>query len=133
MELIDLVMRIILSGVGLLVVFFLGNWFTTVNSKQKDHDEELRKNEIKHIVTEKDNERQDKELLDAKKANQRSSEKFYKNADKLASSLQTLAKSQEGNHALIKENLVLIKQNIHRIEKLEDRQEFFINEVIKKK
>ena len=131
MEVADLVTRIVLSGVGLLVVFFLGNWFTTVNSKQREHDEELHKNEIKHIITKKDNERQDVELLDAKKANQKSSEKFYKNADKLASSLQTLAKSQEGNHTLIKENLVLIKQNIHRIEKLEDRQEFFIKDIIK--
>ena len=132
MEVVDLVTRIVLSGVGLLVVFFLGNWFTTVNSKQKKHDEDLHKNEIKHIVTKKDNERQDKELLDARKANQKSSEKFYKNADKLALSLQTLTESQQGNHALIKENLVLIKQNMHRIETLEDRTDFFIKEIIKK-
>jgi len=132
MEIADLVTRIVLSGVGLLVVFFLGNWFNTVNSKQKEHDEELQENEIKHVISKKDNERQDKELLDARRANQKSSEKFYKNADKLAISLKTLTDSQKDNHLLIKENLTLIKQNIHRIENLEESNKFIINEIIKK-
>lgn len=132
MDTIDLVTRIVFGGVGLLLVFLLGNLFTTVNSKQKEHEKELQENKIKHIISKKDNERQDKELLEAKKANQRSSEKFYKTADSLASSLKTLTDSQKDNHLLIKENLTLIKQNIHRIENLEDKQNWIIEKVLKK-
>jgi hypothetical protein len=46
--------------------------------------------------------------------------------------MNDLGNSQKDNHALIKENLILIKQNELRITNVEDRQEFFIKEIIKK-
>ena len=109
----------------------MANWFKTVNNNQKEQGEELKKNAIKHIINEKDNERLDNELIEAKKANQKSSEKFYKTAGDLAQSMSNLADSQKDNHILIKENLLMIKQNSHRITNLEDGNQFIVKEIIK--
>lgn len=129
---IDLISDIILGAIGLLVVFFLGHWFTGVNNGQKKHEKEIQENNIKHVISEKDNERQDKELLEAKKAGRKAKEKYYEAADELAKSLKSLADSQKGDHILIKENLTLIKQNQHRIDNVEQSQVFIVKELLKK-
>tara|TARA_R110002012_G_scaffold260129_1_gene441792 strand:- start:3823 stop:4221 length:399 start_codon:yes stop_codon:yes gene_type:complete len=127
-----LLMDIVLGSMGFILMTLFIFWFTGVNKTQKEHEKKIQEGIIKQIITEKDNRIQDKELAENKKANQKAKGEFYKNADKLASSLQVLTESQQDNHALIKENLVLIKQNMHRIETLEDRTEVFIKEIIKK-
>lgn len=136
---IDLISDIILGAIGLLVVFFLGHWFTGVNNAQKKHEKELQENNIKHIISEKDNERQDKELLEAKKAGRKAKEKYYEAADELAKSLKSLADSRTSDRILIKENLTFIKQNVtfikqnkHKIDNLEESQIFIVKELLKK-
>jgi hypothetical protein len=129
---IHLISDIILASIGLLVVFFLGHWFTGVNNAQKKHGEALQDHKIKHILSEKENERQDMELLEAKKAGRKAKEKYYVAADDLAKSLKSLADSQKGDHILIKENLTLIKQNQHKIDNIEESQIFIVKELLKK-
>jgi len=132
MEVADLVRDIVFGAIGLLVLFFLANWFKTVNNTQKEQGDELKKNAIKHIINEKDNERIDEDLMEGKKANERAAQKFYKNANDLAKSMSNLADSQKDNHILIKENLLMIKQNSHRITNLEDGNQFIVKEIIKR-
>ena len=132
MELADLISDIVLGAIGLLVVFFLGHWFKSVNERQREHEDELKKQAINQIISSKDNERQDESLVEAKKANQKSASEFYQKATNLADSMSRLADSQRDNHTLIKENLMLIKQNAHRITNLEDKNEFIVKEIITK-
>ena len=123
---------IVLGVLGAVLMTFFLFWFTYVNKTQKEHGGEIQEGTIRQIINEKDNRIQDKELAENKKANQKAKGEFYKTAEELAKTMNDLGNSQKDNHALIKENLILIKQNELRITNVEDRQEFFIKEIIKK-
>ncbi len=123
---------IIFGVLGSVLMTFFLFWFTYVNKTQKEHGGKIQEGTIKQIVNEKDNRIQDKELAENKKANQKAKGEFYKTAEGLAKTMTDLGNSQKENHALIRENLILIKQNEIRITNVEDRQEYFIKEMIKK-
>jgi len=123
---------IVLGVLGVVLMTFFLFWFNYVNKTQKEQGGEIQKGIIRQIINEKDNRIQDKELAENKKANQKAKGEFYKTAEELAKTMNDLGNSQKDNHALIKENLILIKQNELRITNVEDRQEFFIKEIIKK-
>ena len=124
-------MDIVLAVMGFVLMTLFLFWFTGVNKNQKEHDEKIQKSIINQIINEKDNRIQDKELAENKKANQIAKGEFYKTAKELAETMTDLGNSQKENHILIKEHYVLIKQNMHRIENLEDSNKFIVEKMIK--
>jgi hypothetical protein len=126
--LIDIILGIM--GFVLMTLFIF--WFNGVNKDSKDSKDKIQEGTIRQIINEKDNRIQDKELAENKKANQKAKGEFYETAKELAKTMTDLGNSQKENHILIKEHYVLIKQNMHRIENLEDSNKFIVEKLIKK-
>ena len=125
-------MDIVLASMGFILMTLFVFWFTGVNKTQKEHEEKIQEGIIKQIITEKDNRIQDKEFAENKKVNQKIKGEFYKTAKSLAETMNELGNSQKENHILIKEHYVLIKQNMHRIENLEDSNNIIVEKIMKK-
>ena len=132
MEALESSVDIMYKGMAFIIATFFLYWFNDTNKSKKESEKKIQEGVIKHIINEKDNRIQDKELAENKKANQKAKAEFYKAAQDLAKTMTDLGNSQKENHILIKEHYVLIKQNMHRIENLEDSNKFIVEKVIKK-